>query len=179
MQNNVRVLWIAAVAAVLALGGCGKKEEAAQAPAESAAAPAAEAPAAPAEAAPAAETAPAEAAAPAAEAPAAEAAPAEAAAPAAEAPAAATAAADSGGKGKQIYDTVCMACHAGGIAGAPKFGDKAAWEPRIAQGMDLLHEHSIKGYTGKTGMMPPKGGRTDLPDADVMAAVDYMVSAAK
>ncbi|MCC6714384.1 MAG: cytochrome c5 family protein [Gammaproteobacteria bacterium] len=174
MQNNVRTLWIAAIAAALTLGGCGKKEEAAApAPAESAAAPAAEAPAAPAEAAPAAETAAAPAEAPAAEA----AAPAaEAAAPAAEGAPAATAANE---KGKQIYDSVCMACHAAGIAGAPKFGDKAAWEPRIAQGMDLLHEHSIKGYTGKTGMMPPKGGRADLPDADVMAAVDYMVSAAK
>ncbi len=166
MQNNVRTLWIAAIAAVLTLGGCGKKEEAAPAPAESAAAPAAEAPAAaaPAEA-PAAEAAPA-AAAPAA----------EAAAPAAEGAPAATAANE---KGKQIYDSVCMACHAAGIAGAPKFADKAAWAPRIAQGMDLLHEHSIKGYTGKAGMMPPKGGRADLPDADVMAAVDYMVSAAQ
>ncbi|MCG3201999.1 MAG: hypothetical protein NFCOHLIN_01871 [Gammaproteobacteria bacterium] len=110
--------------------------------------------------------------------PAAEAPPAQAAAPAPEAPAAAVAA-GGGDKGKQIYDTVCMACHAAGVAGAPMFGDKAAWEPRIAQGMDLLHEHSIKGYMGKTGMMPPKGGRADLPDDDVKAAVDYMVSAAK
>jgi len=174
MQNNLRVLGIAAIAAAaLALGGCGKKEEAAQAPAEPAAAPTAEAPAAPAEAAPAeapAAEAPAEAA-PAAEAPAA-----EAAAPAAEAAPAATAANE---KGKQVYDTVCMACHAAGVAGAPKFGDKAAWAPRIAQGMDLLHEHSIKGFMGKAGMMPPKGGRADLPDEDVMAAVDYMVSAAQ
>jgi len=130
------------------------------------AAPAAAA-AAPAEAAPAAETA----------APA-EAAPATEAAAAPEA-AAATAAAGASEKGKQIYDTVCMACHAAGVAGAPKFGDKAAWEPRIAQGMDLLHEHAIKGFMGAAGMMPPKGGRADLPDDDVKAAVDYMVGAAK
>lgn len=110
--------------------------------------------------------------------------PAEAAAPAAEpaaAPeaAAATAAAGASERGKQVYDTVCMACHAAGVAGAPKFGDKAAWEPRIAQGMDLLYEHSIKGFMGAAGMMPPKGGRADLPDDDVKAAVDYMVGAAK
>jgi cytochrome c5 len=186
MQENIRVLWVAAIAATLALGGCGKKEEAAQAPAESTAAPAAEAPAAPAEAAPAeaapaAEAPAAEAATPAEAAPAAEAAAPAEAAPAAEAaaPEAAAATAGASDKGKQVYDSVCMACHAAGVAGAPKFGDKAAWAPRIAQGMDLLHEHSIKGFMGKAGMMPPKGGRADLPDEDVMAAVDYMVNAAK
>ncbi len=109
-------------------------------------------------------------------------APAEA-APAAEAaaPEAAAATADTGAsdKGKQIYDTVCMACHAAGIAGAPKLGDKAAWDARVAQGMDLLYERSINGFMGAAGMMPPKGGRTDLADDDVKAAVDYMVSAVK
>jgi cytochrome c5 len=139
------------------------------------AAPAAEAPAAPAEAAPT-EAAPAAEAASAAEA----AAPAEA-APAAEAaaPEAAAAAGGADEKGKQVYDTVCMACHAAGIAGAPKFGDKAAWDARLGQGMDVLYEHSIKGFMGAAGMMPPKGGRTDLADDDVKAAVDYMVSAVK
>ncbi len=44
--------------------------------------------------------------------------------------------------GKKIYDTTCMACHAAGVAGAPKLGDKAAWAPRIAQGMDTLHTHA-------------------------------------
>ena len=58
-------------------------------------------------------------------------------------------------------------------------GDKAAWAERIAQGMAVLHEHAIKGFTGKTGMMPPKGGRMDLSDAEVMAAVDYMISQSK
>lgn len=81
--------------------------------------------------------------------------------------------------GKQVYDTVCMACHAAGIAGAPKHGDKDAWAPRITQGMEMLYEHAIKGFQGTAGLMPPKGGRADLPDDDVKAAVDYMVNAAK
>ena len=82
-------------------------------------------------------------------------------------------------KGKKIYDTTCMACHAAGVAGAPKFGDKAAWAPRIAQGMDTLHTHAIKGFQGKVGMMPPKGGNMSAKDEDIKAAVDYMVSHSK
>ncbi|HLN97817.1 MAG TPA: c-type cytochrome [Pyrinomonadaceae bacterium] len=81
--------------------------------------------------------------------------------------------------GKKIYDTTCMACHAAGVAGAPKFGDKAAWAPRIAQGMDTLHTHALKGFQGKAGMMPPKGGNMSAKDEDVKAAVDYMVSQSK
>ena len=79
-------------------------------------------------------------------------------------------------KGKKIYDASCMACHAAGVAGAPKLGDKANWAPRIAQGADTLHTHAIKGFQGKAGMMPPKGGNMSLKDDDVKAAVDYMVS---
>jgi cytochrome c5 len=98
---------------------------------------------------------------------------------AAPAPAAAAAPATaSADTGKQLYSTTCVACHGAGIAGAPKFGDKAAWAPRIAQGQNVLHEHALKGFQGKAGMMPPKGGST-APDADVKAAVDYMVAAAK
>ena len=82
-------------------------------------------------------------------------------------------------KGKKIYDASCMACHAAGVAGAPKLGDKANWGPRIAQGADTLHTHAIKGFQGKAGMMPPKGGNMALKDEDVMAAVDYMVSQGK
>ncbi len=91
------------------------------------------------------------------------------------APAAAPAKVD----GKAIYEQGCIACHGAGIAGAPKFGDKAAWAPRIKQGIAVLHDHSLKGYTGKAGMMPPKGGRMDFSDDQVKAAVDHMVAAGK
>jgi cytochrome c5 len=81
--------------------------------------------------------------------------------------------------GEQVYNQACVACHGAGVAGAPKFGDKAAWAPRIAQGMDTLHQHALQGFQGKAGFMPPKGGRTDLTDQSVMNGVDYMVAAAK
>ena len=113
------------------------------------------------------------------------AAPAEAAASApvaAAAPAAAAAAAPaptvSADAGKKVYDAACVACHGAGVAGAPKFGDKAAWADRIKQGPDVLHEHAIKGFQGKNGMMPPKGGSA-ASDEEVKAAVDYMAAAAK
>jgi cytochrome c5 len=119
------------------------------------------------------------AAAPAAPAPAAPmpAAPAAAAAAAAAAPvavAAVAAAAASSDAGKKLYDTNCMACHAAGVAGAPKFGDKAVWAPRIATGMDALYASAIKGKNA----MPAKGG-SGASDDDVKAAVQYMVAAAK
>jgi cytochrome c5 len=98
-------------------------------------------------------------------------------APAAPAAAPATAAVDSGA-GKTLYGSACIACHGAGIAGAPKFGDKAAWAPRIAQGTKVLYEHALKGFQGKTGMMPPKGGSA-ASESDVKSAVDYMVAAAK
>ena len=82
-------------------------------------------------------------------------------------------------KGKATYDASCSVCHGAGIAGAPKFGDKTAWAPRIAQGADTLHSHALKGFQGKAGVMPAKGGNTALADADVKAAVDYMVSKGK
>jgi cytochrome c5 len=97
--------------------------------------------------------------------------------PAAAAAVAATAAADL--TGEQIYNQACVACHGAGVAGAPKLGDKAAWAPRIAQGMDTLHTHALQGYQGKAGYMPPKGGRTDLSDQSVMNGVDYIVAAGK
>ncbi len=81
--------------------------------------------------------------------------------------------------GATIYNTVCFACHSTGAAGAPKAGDKAAWEPRIAQGMDVLKQHAVQGFKGTKGVMPPKGGRADLPDADIEAAVEYIVSKAQ
>ncbi|RNF32764.1 cytochrome C [Massilia aurea] len=80
--------------------------------------------------------------------------------------------------GKKAYDGACIACHGAGIAGAPKFGDKAAWTARLGQGANVLYDHAIKGFQGKTGFMPPKGGST-IADAEVKAAVDYMVAAVK
>ncbi len=81
--------------------------------------------------------------------------------------------------GEQVYNQACVACHGAGVAGAPKLGDKAAWAPRIAQGMDTLHKHALQGFQGKAGYMPPKGGRTDFSDQSVMNGVDYIVAAAK
>ena len=80
--------------------------------------------------------------------------------------------------GKKIYDAACAACHGAGVAGAPKVGDKAAWAPRIKQGNDTLYSHAIKGFQGKAGMMPAKGG-SSASDDEVKAAVDYMVSSSK
>ncbi|NML86640.1 c-type cytochrome [Polaromonas sp.] len=84
------------------------------------------------------------------------------------------AAAAAPGVGEALYKQVCMACHAAGVAGSPKFGDKTAWAPRIKTGMETLYASAIKGK----GAMPPKGGSA-APDADIRAAVDYMVGAAK
>jgi len=77
--------------------------------------------------------------------------------------------------GKKIYDSTCTACHGTGIAGAPKFGDKAVWAPRLKTGMPAVYEVALKGK----GAMPPKGGNAGLSEAEVKAAVDYMVAAAK
>ena len=101
-----------------------------------------------------------------------------AAAVAAAVPAAAAAAAPAAaGKpdGRKVYDTVCAVCHAAGVAGAPKHGDKAAWSPRVKTGMDALYASAIKGKAA----MPAKGGNAALADADVKAAVDFMVAASK
>ena len=102
--------------------------------------------------------------------------PSAAAAPAAT-PSASAAAASIVGKtdGKATYDKTCAVCHATGLAGAPKFGDKAAWAPRIATGLDTLHNSALHGKNA----MPPKGGNLALTDTDVTAAVDYIVAAAK
>jgi len=77
--------------------------------------------------------------------------------------------------GKKVYDTTCMVCHATGVAGAPKFGDKAAWAPHLVHGMDALLQSALKGK----GAMPPKGGNPSLSDDEVRAAVEFMVSQSK
>ena len=76
--------------------------------------------------------------------------------------------------GEALYKQVCSGCHAQSVAGSPKFGDKAAWAPRISTGIDALTASVIKGK----GAMPPKGGST-ASDADIRATVEYMVSAAR
>jgi cytochrome c5 len=78
--------------------------------------------------------------------------------------------------GHELFEAACKACHGAGIAGAPRMGDKTAWGPRIAQGKATLYEHSTKGFQGKTGVMPAKGGRVDLSDELVHQGVDYMIS---
>lgn len=81
--------------------------------------------------------------------------------------------------GEAVYNSACIACHGAGVAGAPKFGDAAAWVDRVAKGLDTLHQHAIEGFQGSAGFMPAKGGRGDLSDEEVKAAVDYMVEGSK
>ncbi|MFN4119943.1 c-type cytochrome [Acidovorax sp.] len=100
-------------------------------------------------------------------------------APAAEtAPAAATAAAPvaaAAANGEALYKQACQVCHAAGVAGAPKLGDKAAWSARLPAGLDALHASVIKGK----GAMPPRGGAAQASDADLRAAVEYMTASVK
>jgi cytochrome c5 len=77
--------------------------------------------------------------------------------------------------GEQVYNAACFACHGAGVGGAPKMGDAAAWKPRVAQGSATLNKHAVEGYQGSAGYMPPKGGRVDLSDDEIIAAVDFMV----
>ena len=81
--------------------------------------------------------------------------------------------------GTELFEQTCSVCHGQGIAGAPKAGDKAAWAPRIAEGKAMLYQHALQGFQGKTGVMPPKGGRTDMPDDLIKQAVDHMVQMAQ
>ena len=78
--------------------------------------------------------------------------------------------------GPQVFNEACFACHSPpGVGGAPVVGDAAAWQDRVAQGMDMLSDHALNGYQGSTGFMPAKGGRVDLSDAEVISAIDYML----
>jgi len=89
--------------------------------------------------------------------------------------AASTSAPSASGDGKATYGSSCAACHASGVAGSPKLGDKGAWKARIAQGESTLFDHAINGFKG----MPAKGGNASLSDDAVKAAVKYMVDASK
>ena len=77
--------------------------------------------------------------------------------------------------GLATYTKSCAVCHAGGVAGAPKLGDKAAWAPRISTGVDAL----VASVTNGKGVMPPKGTCMDCSDADLKDAVDYIIGQAK
>lgn len=81
--------------------------------------------------------------------------------------------------GKEIYGQLCHSCHEAGVAGSPKMTDKAAWGPRVAQGIDTLIKHATEGFTGSTGVMPPKGGNPALNDAQIRATVEWMVDQVK
>ena len=81
--------------------------------------------------------------------------------------------------GTELFEQTCSTCHAQGIGGAPRAGDKAAWGPRIAKGKSLLYQHALEGFTGTAGVMPAKGGRTDVPDDLVKQAVDHMMQMAQ
>jgi cytochrome c5 len=77
--------------------------------------------------------------------------------------------------GKKVYESTCITCHGAGVANAPKFGDKKAWSMHLMHGTEHLYENALKGL----GAMPPRGGNLTLSDAEVKAAVDYMVKAVK
>ncbi|NHQ59494.1 cytochrome c5 family protein [Chlorobium sp. BLA1] len=81
--------------------------------------------------------------------------------------------------GKTVYDASCVTCHKTGLMGAPKLGDKANWAPRIKKGNAVLVSNSTKGFKGKVGVMPAKGGNLKLTDMQIADAVAYMVSASK
>ncbi len=77
--------------------------------------------------------------------------------------------------GEEVYKSTCLACHGAGVANAPKFGDKKAWAMHLMHGTEHVYENALKGK----GAMPPKGGNLTLSDAEVKAAVDYMLGAVK
>ncbi|MDR3389976.1 MAG: c-type cytochrome [Rudaea sp.] len=81
--------------------------------------------------------------------------------------------------GKTIFGDLCQTCHTNAATGAPVLSDKAAWAPRVAEGIDTLFTHAINGFTGSKGTMPAKGGNPSLTDAQVKATVQWMVSQVK
>lgn len=95
--------------------------------------------------------------------------------PVVEAPAAEPVADTAGGPGEQIVTAVCAACHAAGLMQSPKLGSVDDWAPRIEKGIETLYDHAINGFN----MMPAKGGRADLSDDEIKAAVDHMIAGAQ
>ena len=81
--------------------------------------------------------------------------------------------------GQQVYQGTCVVCHGAGIAGAPKVADKGQWAARIAKGVDALYGSAVNGIQGSAGVMPARGGNPTLSNAEVKAAVDYMVALSK
>lgn len=77
--------------------------------------------------------------------------------------------------GETVFKSACFACHDTGAAGAPKRGDKAAWEPRIAQGIATLKQHAIAGFQGKSGVMPPRGTCATCSDEEIENAIHFMI----
>lgn len=74
-------------------------------------------------------------------------------------------------QGKAVYEKTCVACHGSGVAGAPRLGDKAAWKEHIAAGLEHMTENAIRGENA----MPPRGGNAKLSDAEIRAAVAYIM----
>ena len=81
--------------------------------------------------------------------------------------------------GEEVYAASCAVCHTAGIGGAPRLDDAAAWQARMAQGFEVLMDHAINGFQGEAGLMPARGGNTALTDAQVTAAVEYILNTAQ
>lgn len=82
-------------------------------------------------------------------------------------------------QGKQVFQGTCFACHATGVAGAPKLGDKQEWAHHLAKGDKVLLQHAENGFTGHTGTMPARGGNPSLTNQDIADAIAYMKSKVK
>jgi cytochrome c5 len=82
-------------------------------------------------------------------------------------------------EGEAVYRRVCVRCHEKGVSGAPKLGNREAWKVRIPTGIENLVRNAIEGYQGNQGVHPPRGGDRYLTDAQIEAAVRYMVDQSK